>query len=288
MNLSARYGRQVRKRRREAERKHQRLDIQGLRMVAVLSVFANHLWQWPAGGFVGVDVFFVISGFLITGNLLRSAEATGRVSFTQFYWNRIRRIVPAATVVLIFTYLASTLVYLPFRSHQIGVDALWAAVFGANWHFLSIGTDYFQTTSATVSPIQHYWSLSIEEQFYFIWPALIFVISVVLVRKKWSHSRRSAVAGAAMALIVATSLMWALRETAESPISAYFNTFARTWELGVGAILATAVGVLAQVPRKLKPALSWFGLILIFASFALICPVSRLRRHCCPPSAQHW
>ena len=270
MNLSARYGRKVRKRRREAERKHQRLDIQGLRMVAVLSVFANHLWHWPAGGFVGVDVFFVISGFLITGNLLRSAESSGRVSFGQFYWNRIRRIVPAATVVLVFTYLASTLVYLPFRSHQIGVDALWAAFFGSNWHFLSIGTDYFQATAATVSPIQHYWSLSIEEQFYFVWPALIFIIGIVIVRKNWSHSRQSAIAGAVMALIVATSLSWALHETAESPISAYFNTFARAWELGVGAILATAVGVLAQVPRKLKPALSWSGLILIFASFALI------------------
>lgn len=88
------------RRRRHAARAHQRLDIQGLRMVAVVTVFANHLFNWPRGGFVGVDVFFVISGFLITGNLLREAEGSGNVSFREFYWNRLRRIVRAATVVL--------------------------------------------------------------------------------------------------------------------------------------------------------------------------------------------
>ena len=111
-----------RRRNGRANQSSQRLDIQGLRMVAVLTVFANHLWHWPRGGFIGVDVFFVISGFLITGNLLRTAEHTGTVSFKGFYWNRVRRIVPAATVVLILTYLASVLMFLPFRSHQVGVD----------------------------------------------------------------------------------------------------------------------------------------------------------------------
>jgi len=239
-------------------------------MVAVLSVFANHLWHWPAGGFVGVDVFFVISGFLITGNLLRNADATGRLSFGQFYWNRLRRIVPAATVVLVLTCLLSTLVFLPFRSHQIVIDALWAAFFGANWHFLSVGTDYFQAAAATVSPIQHYWSLSIEEQFYFVWPALIFVIGVVIVRKNWSHARRSTIAGAVMAAILTMSLMWALHEAVESPLAAYFNTFARIWELSAGALLATAVGFLAKLPRNLKPILSWAGLIIIGLSLVFV------------------
>ena len=114
---------------------NQRLDIQGLRTVAVLTVFANHLWHWPRGGFVGVDIFFVISGFLITGNLLRTAENTGTVSFKKFYWNRVRRIVPAATVVLILTYIVCLLVFRPFRAHQIGIDALFAFIFMANWRF---------------------------------------------------------------------------------------------------------------------------------------------------------
>jgi peptidoglycan/LPS O-acetylase OafA/YrhL len=239
-------------------------------MVAVLTVFANHLWGWPQGGFIGVDVFFVISGFLITGNLLRDAEARGTVSFRTFYWNRIRRIVPAATVVLILTYVVSVLVFLPFRTHQIGIDALSAFVFLSNWRFAIEGTDYFAAAAQTVSPLQHYWSLSIEEQFYFVWPALIFVISLIILRKGWTHAHRMQVAGGVMGVIVASSLAWALYETAESPTWAYFNTFARVWELGVGALLATSIGLLARIPSPVKPLLSWAGLALIAASLILI------------------
>jgi peptidoglycan/LPS O-acetylase OafA/YrhL len=245
------------------------LDIQGLRMVAVLTVFANHLWDWPRGGFIGVDVFFVISGFLITGNLLRTAERSGNVSFTKFYWNRIRRIVPAATVVLILTYFASVLVFVPFRAHDIGIDAIFAFVFMANWWFATKGTDYF-TAGDSVSPLQHYWSLSIEEQFYFVWPALIFGVSLIVARKAWTHNRRMLLASGLMGVIVAGSLGWALYETATFPTWAYFNTVARVWELGAGALLATAVGVLAQIPHQVKPMLSWAGLALISASVFLI------------------
>jgi peptidoglycan/LPS O-acetylase OafA/YrhL len=258
-----------RRRRRHAARSHQRLDIQGLRMVAVLTVFANHLWNWPRGGFIGVDVFFVISGFLITGNLLRRAEDSGNVSFRDFYWKRVRRIVPAATVVLILTYAASVLVFLPFKSHKVGVDALWAFGFLANWHFAAEGTDYFNAGDA-VSPLQHYWSLSIEEQFYFVWPALIFVVGVLVVRKAWTHGRRMWIAGGVMGVIVAASLAWAMHETVTAPTWAYFNTFSRVWELGVGALLATAVGLLDRIPRTMKPCLSWIGLAAIGASLYLI------------------
>lgn len=239
-------------------------------MVAVLTVFACHLWGWPSGGFVGVDVFFVISGFLITGNLLRTAETTGTVSFRGFYWNRVRRIVPAATVVLVLTYLASVVVFLPFRSQQVAVDAAFAFAFLSNWWFGYQGTDYFRVAADTVSPIQHYWSLSIEEQFYFVWPALIFLISVVVIRKAWTHTHRMQLAGGVMGVIVAASLGWAIWETSTSPTWAYFNTFSRVWELGVGALLATAVGLLAKIPTAVKPILSWAGLALIAASLFLI------------------
>jgi peptidoglycan/LPS O-acetylase OafA/YrhL len=269
-SLLDRYGKYSRRRYRRAARNHQRLDIQGLRMVAVLTVFANHLWGWPTGGFVGVDVFFVISGFLITGNLLRGAEKTGNVSFRSFYWNRVRRIVPAATVVLILTYLVAVLLFLPFRSNQVGIDALWAFFFFANWHFAAEGTDYFAAAASTVSPVQHYWSLSIEEQFYFVWPALIFIIGVLVVRKAWSHDRRMKVAGAVMAVICAASLGWAIYETQIAPTTAYFSTFSRVWELGVGALLATSVRLLVRIPTKLKPILSWAGLALIAASLILL------------------
>ena len=238
-------------------------------MVAVVTVLAFHLCGWPRGGFVGVDVFFVISGFLITGNLLRMAESRGNVSFTRFYWNRVRRIVPAATVVLVLTYVAALFVFLPFRAHQIGVDAFFAFIFMSNWWFGAQQTDYFAAAEA-VSPIQHYWSLSIEEQFYFVWPALIFLVGLAVARKSWTHGRRMWLAAAVMACVVAASLGWALYETATWPTQAYFDTFARVWELGVGALLATAVGVLTRIPAAVKPWLSWAGLGLIAASLLLI------------------
>jgi peptidoglycan/LPS O-acetylase OafA/YrhL len=247
-----------------------RRDIDGLRALAVIPVVLSHFgFSTFSGGFVGVDVFFVISGFLITGNLLRMAENRGNVSFTRFYWNRVRRIIPAATVVLACTYVAGVLVFLPFRAHQIGVDALFAFVFMSNWWFGVQQTDYFAAGDA-VSPIQHYWSLSIEEQFYFVWPALIFLVGLVVARKAWTHGRRMGLAAAVMACVVAVSLGLALYETATRPTWAYFNTFGRVWELGAGALLATAVGLLARIPVAVKPWLSWAGLGLIAAGLLLI------------------
>lgn len=265
----AKYKRHSRRRKRTALKTGQRLDIQGLRMVAVLTVFASHLWGWPQGGFVGVDVFFVISGFLITGNLMRDAETRGNVSFRRFYWNRIRRIVPAATVVLVLTTVAALLLFAPFRAEQVRIDAVWAFFFASNWRFASNNTDYF-TASDTVSPVQHYWSLSIEEQFYFVWPLLIFAIGLVVARKAWTHQHRMRVAGLVMIGIVASSLGWALYETTTNAAYAYFNTFSRVWELGVGALIACAIGGLARIPDRARPVLSWAGLALIAASVALI------------------
>ena len=265
-----RFRRTTRRRNRRNANTHQRLDIQGLRMVAILTVFANHLIGWPQGGFVGVDVFFVISGFLITGNLLRDAGTFGNVSFRRFYWNRVRRIVPAATVVLIITYVVATILYLPFRSNQIGIDALWAFAFLANWHFASTDTDYFTAAADVVSPVRHYWSLSIEEQFYFVWPALIFAIGLLVLGRGWSHGRRMLIAGGVMTAIVAASLAWAIYETAVSPAWSYFSTFSRVWELGVGALLATSAGVLARLPDRLRPVVSWIGVSLIVISVVVI------------------
>ena len=255
--------------RQRAKRAHQRLDIQGLRMVAVVTVVAFHLCGWPRGGFIGVDVFFVISGFLITGNLLRMAEIHGNVSFTRFYWNRVRRIIPAATLVLACTYVVATFVFLPFRANEVGLDAFFAFIFMSNWWFAARETDYFTAGDAT-SPLQHYWSLSIEEQFYFVWPVLIFLIGLVVARMAWTHGRRMALAAAVMGCVVASSLGWALYETATSPTWAYFNTFARVWELGAGALLATASGLLSRIPVSVKPWLSWVGLLLIAAGLLLI------------------
>ncbi|MDZ4235051.1 MAG: acyltransferase, partial [Dietzia sp.] len=210
-----------------------------MRALAVLAVFAAHLWGWPRGGFVGVDVFFVIAGFFVTDGLLRTAGETGTLSLPKFYWDRLRRIVPAAAVVLALTFAASIYVLPPSGAREIGVDALFSLAFLANWHFAAQGA-YPATATDLVSPLLHYWPLSIEEQFYFVWPALIFVISLIAVRWAWSRARWLLVTGAVMGVVVAASLAFAVYATASSPAWAFLNTFTRVWELGVGALLATA------------------------------------------------
>lgn len=238
----------------------------------MLAVVATHLVGWPRGGFAGIDVFFVISGFFVTDMLLRGAEPTGTVSLGRFWLDRARRILPTAIVVLIATYAASV-VLLPDRIHTIGVDALFSLVFLANWHFAAQGADTSGVLD-TASPLQHYWPLSIEEQFYLLWPLLLLAITALVVRRAWSRDRWFGLIAGASGLLTAASLAWATYETAVSPHWAYFNTFARAWELGVGALLATGVGVFTRMPVWLRPLLSWAGVALIVASVLLIGPES--------------
>ena len=238
----------------------------------MLAVLATHLLGWPRGGFVGIDVFFVISGFFVTDMLLRSAEPTGTVSLGRFWIDRARRILPTAIAVLIATYVAS-IVLLPDRADNIGVDALFSFVFLANWHFAAQGADTFAVIESA-SPLQHYWPLSIEEQFYLVWPLLILGITAVVVRRAWSRDHWYGLVAACSGLVTAASLAWATYETAVSPHWAYFNTAARAWELGVGALLATGVGVFTRLPVWLRPLLSWAGVVIIVASLFLVGPES--------------
>ncbi len=255
------------RRRRRAERANHRLDIQGLRAVAVVAVFAHHLWGAPSGGFVGIDVFFVITGFFVTESLLRAAADGGAPPLRRYYWDRLRRIVPAATVVLVATLAAVVYVLPPPALRTTGIDALFAFFFVANWHF--VGTDVLAATD-TASPLLHYWPLSIEEQFLLVWPLVIVGITVVAVRGAWSHNRWLARIAAATGLLVLASFAWAVYATSASPAAAYLDTAARAWELGVGALLATAVGAFARLPDPVRPLLSWAGVALIGASMFVI------------------
>ena len=143
-----------------------------MRAFAVLAVFANHLFGRPGGGFVGVDVFFVLSGFFITALLIKRRTATGSISFADFYRRRVRRIVPSAVLVTVATIVASYALLNAPRAKSTLIDGLWATVFGSNWRFGRIGADYF-AQGQPKSPLLHYWSLSIEEQFYFVWPLVL-------------------------------------------------------------------------------------------------------------------
>ena len=252
-------------------RKAFRPDIQGLRAFAVLAVVLDHLFGWPEGGFIGVDVFFVVSGFLITGLLLREYERTGHISFVDFYRKRIKRIMPAAVVVLVFTVTTAYFVFGQARFLSTVVDAIWSLLFAANWRFAAVGTDYFQA-SGPISPLQHYWSLGVEEQFYFVWPWLMLLVFVLFLRGARAGSGNGAriAAGTAIAVLSIASFGWAMWQTAQNPTLAYFSTFTRGWELGIGAALAVIAPWLTRLPARLRPVLAWIGLAGMTASLFLI------------------
>jgi len=243
-----------------------RKDIQGLRALAVLAVIADHLFHWPAGGFIGVDVFFVISGFLITGLLLREYERSGTISFVGFYKRRARRIVPAAALVLLVTTLTAFMVFNLSRATQTAWDSVWSFLFAANWRFAVVGTDYFQA-DGPVSPLQHFWSLAVEEQFYFVWPWLMLAIFVFAGRWVARNTRIAhRLTAITMAVIVVASFVWSISESANSPTWAYFSTFSRTWELGIGALLAVFATRLKSLAGWARVLLAWMGLAGIIAS----------------------
>lgn len=252
-----------------------RPDIEGLRAVAVIAVVLDHLFGWPSGGFVGVDVFFVISGFLITGLLVREYERKGRISFGDFYRRRIRRIIPVSTLVIVATVAASGLVFSQQRWLDTLGDAIWSFFFMANWHFAFIGTDYL-LGSGQISPLRHYWSLSVEEQFYLVWPWIIILSFVLAARFKIKEhlGRRTGLLAVAAGVVIVASFGWSLYETATTPTMAYFSTFSRGWELGIGALLAIAAPLIPRMGKALRTLLSWVGLVGIIGSLFLLNPES--------------
>jgi peptidoglycan/LPS O-acetylase OafA/YrhL len=217
------------------------------------------------GGYVGVDVFFVISGFLITGQLARELQTDGRISFLAFYARRARRILPAATLTVVVTSVASALLLDPLAAKRALDDALSAVYFGANVHFAAQGADYFNA-GLSPSPVQHFWSLSVEEQFYFVWPLLLVVSSLGWLRLSRRGRRdrvHRPVIGAVivvLAILAAISLAASIRETPASPSWAYFSIVTRAWELAVGAMVALALPRVARLDRRVAIPLSWMGL----------------------------
>jgi peptidoglycan/LPS O-acetylase OafA/YrhL len=251
------------------EHRHFRPDVEGLRAVAILLVVLYHAHAGLApGGYVGVDVFFVISGFLITGQLLRELRKDGRISFGAFYARRARRIMPASMLTLIVTAVASTLLLNPLAANRALHDVLSAIYFGANVHFAAQGADYFNA-GLSPSPVEHFWSLSVEEQFYVAWPLLLVLASLVWLpmrrRSRREPVQRPVIAAVAVVLtiVAAISLVASIEQTATSPSWAYFSIFTRAWELAVGAALALALPIVARLDRRLAIPLSWAGLACI-------------------------
>ena len=218
-----------------------RPDIEGLRAVAVLMVILNHL-DVPGfhGGFTGVDVFFVISGYLITSLLVaeyadKAAKNhnLGSISITHFYLRRARRILPAALMVIACVLVASNLLLNSLRVAQVKQDAVWTALFASNINFIRQATDYFAADFLKTSPYQHYWSLAVEEQYYLVWPVLFLLVTTLLhgVTILGRPVRWRARLGVTLTTIGIVSFGWSIYATTESPASAYFSAFTRAWEL---------------------------------------------------------
>src|SRR5438067_2576101 len=240
--------------------KEVRPEIQALRAAAVSLVVVYHFWPRALpGGFVGVDVFFAISGFLITSHLLREVDRTGTVSMPAFWARRARRILPPALIVLLFCAVA-TIVFVPLNYwQQFFTEMRASTTYGQNWHLAAAAVDYFSADNLP-SPVEHFWSLSAEEQFYLVWPVLIVAASALTRLRSVRLGRRSV--AIAMSVLTVVSVAYGIYSTATNPAAAYFVTPTRAWEFGVGGLLALAPGVLAARPRLCSLG-SWLGIAAI-------------------------
>ncbi len=240
-----------------------RADIEGLRGVAVVAVVLYHAHFGFSGGYVGVDVFFVLSGFLITGLMLDERVSTGAVGFAAFFARRIRRLLPASVLVFVATIALVMVLLGPLQVLELTDQAKWVALFGSNIWFSSHATDYLQAEGA--SPFQQYWSLAVEEQFYLVWPFL-FAAACIGASGARAVNRRVL---ATLAVVIAASFALAVWWTGVRQPSAFFLLPARAWELGAGALLAVAVRRGARLPRPMALPLGWLGLGGIAAAMLL-------------------
>ncbi|MFV8171924.1 acyltransferase family protein [Mycolicibacterium peregrinum] len=251
--------------RKRLSNKQFRPDIEGLRAVAVLAMVLFHAGvPGFGGGFIGVDVFFVVSGFLITGLLWREASDTGTVRMAQFYAGRARRLLPAAALVLVATSMAATLLLPPLQARSVLADAIASALYAGNYRFAVEGTDYLAAETAA-SPLQHYWSLGVEEQFYLLWPALILGTAWLLARN--GRGTRSAVPyTCVLAVIAGASLALSLSWTQTMPPWAFFSLPTRAWELAAGGLIALTAAHWRTLPPVCAALVGWGGLALILAT----------------------
>jgi peptidoglycan/LPS O-acetylase OafA/YrhL len=249
-----------------------------------MGVLLFHLWPLRLpGGYVGVDVFFVVSGFLITAHLLRERSASGRISLSRFWARRVRRLLPASLLVLAATAVGVWAFVPESRWAQFGGELIASVLYVENWALAAQSVDYMALSNVK-SPVQHFWSLGVEEQFYLLWPLLIIVAFVIATR--WRAAARTAVPWV-LGTVVVASLALSVVQTAVDPSVAYFSTFTRGWEFGLGALLAVLLRrIAAPIPERFAPLVSWLGFAAIavsmfvytaatpFPSFTALLPVA--------------
>ena len=241
-----------------------RPDIEGLRAIAVLVVVLFHAGlPGVGGGYIGVDVFFVISGFLITGLLWREVASSGRVRLGRFYAARARRLLPASAVVGVATAIGSAVLLDPLEARQVLLDAISCALYVGNYGFAMQGTDYL-AAAVPPSPFQHYWSLGVEEQFYLVWAPLILGVAWLSCRA----TRRPYLA--VLALVGVASFAASLVLTHAAPSWAFFSLPTRAWELAAGGLVALTVQQCQRMPAPVAAIVGWAGLLLILTGCHLL------------------
>jgi peptidoglycan/LPS O-acetylase OafA/YrhL len=235
-----------------------RPDVQGLRAVAIALVVLFHAdIPGVTGGYVGVDVFFVVSGFVITGLLLRERDGVHQTSLLSFYARRARRIIPAATLVIIVT-VAATFAFLGSAVGRVtAIDGQWASVFLANFHFAASQTNYLASLQPP-SPLQNFWSLAVEEQFYLVYPTIFLIVASILVRT----SLRMRI-GVVLSATVGASYVASILMTSANPAASYFSPVTRAWELALGGLVAVSSDALRRLPEAVAAAMTWVGLAAI-------------------------
>ncbi len=251
-----------------------RWDVQGLRAFAVLAVVLYHLWpnRLP-GGFVGVDVFFVVSGYLITGHLLREQLRSGRIALGAFWARRAKRLLPGAFLTLAATGVAVLLVVPSTLWGQYGRELIAASVYVQNWQLASDSVDYLASDNQP-SPFQHFWSLSVEEQFYIALPVLLVALAALLRRARTVSPVTTA--RVLLGAVVVLSLVWSIVETRTAPGVAYFSTATRAWEFALGGLASTVAlpRPVTTVARSVRTGGAWLGVAGLVASLWVITPAT--------------
>ncbi|OMC51069.1 acyltransferase [Mycobacterium sp. IS-2888] len=255
-----------------------RPDIEGLRAVAVLAVVLFHA-EVPGvgGGYVGVDVFFVISGFLITGLLWREASGAGTIRLRRFYGARARRLLPASAAVGVVTAIGSAALLPPLQGRSVLGDGIASALYVGNYRFILQGVDYLAPV-LPLSPFQHYWSLGVEEQFYLVWPPLI-IVTAWLVRRVRRRNRAQATSSqrpylVVLALVGIASFALSLAITYWLAAVAFFSLPTRAWQLAAGGVVALTVGQWRRLPALPAAIAGWAGLALILLSCSLFSTIT--------------
>ena len=239
-----------------------RPEIEGLRGIAILLVVAFHsgLVGLP-GGFIGVDVFFVLSGFLITGSLFRERSRSGTIKFRDFYARRVRHLLPAALVVVMITLVASYVMLAPLDRSSVALDAASVGLLASNIRFALAEGDYF-ASQASPSPFLHFWALAVEAQFYLVWPVILLVACL--------GRRLRLKMMLALGAVVFASLALSVVVTEDAANWAFYSLPTRAWQFALGGIVAVGVEALGRIPRPILAVAGWCGLAVLLAAAVVL------------------